>query len=186
MPGKATAAEARASNGVGGRKSRRRRPPPPAHAHSGRRMSHLSCSDVRPGIACREGGDGQGRSGVVIPSIPQVCLLFAIGDETQGVPGLLFVQLAEGAGPLHRTVHLVRLSRAGRTAEVAHRATRAGFDVLYAPSRDGRERRPLQNLVDVIDEEITAVELGDADELAAGEQVAARADGEEAAPASAW
>ena len=95
-----------------------------------------------------------------------------IGDEPQRITNLLLIEFAERSLLLHSAVHFVRFGGAGSAAEMTNKTGLAATYILDLPACNQAERRTVQNLFDGLAEQVAAAEGGQADEFAAGEQIA--------------
>ena len=79
----------------------------------------------------------------------------------------------------------IDFSRAGRAAEMAHRATAAGLDVFHLSAGNLFNRSGIEQILYFILKQIAAVKLWYADKLAARKNISRGSYGKEAAPAAA-
>ena len=108
----------------------------------------------------------------LVPVVPEIGVFFVVGNQTESVAHLLFVEFAEGAGAVHAAVHFVGLGRAGRAAEMSDRASIARSNVFDLSFRDEPKSIGVEHVFDLILEEVAATELSQPDELAAWTVVA--------------
>ena len=94
----------------------------------------------------------------------------SVGDQSQRIPGLLLVKMAERAF----LRHAVRFSHARGAAEMPNEANVAPLNVFDFTPRDQAERRAVQNLFDRLAKQIAALESRKANKFAAREEVAIR------------
>ena len=128
----------------------------------------------------------EGCFGVCVPAVPQIVVGLAVGDQAQRIVDLFLVEVAEGSGTVHAAVHLVRLGRAGRAAEVTYCAVAAGAELVHVAADDAAEgRRGQRSFNTAIGEQMAAVEVRQTDEFAAWIEVAVCRQREEGAATTA-
>ena len=120
------------------------------------------------------------------PGVRKKIVFLPVGDEPERISHLLLVELAECATALYiPVIHRIGLGRARRSAEVLDRACLAGMDFLSLSFGNQSKNVRLQDIVNIVFENISAVEFRNAYEFAARKHVAFCGNRKETASATA-
>jgi len=90
--------------------------------------------------------------GSLLPSIPEIFIFPAIGDETECVSHLLLIEFTKRPRLVHPAIRRINFRRTGGAAEMPDGASAAGFNVLDKAAGHFLERRAFKNIFQRISE----------------------------------